>query len=71
MPALDDTFYAQRRTQEDFELLLRRPTNYFKLSSARQWEIDKQLGCLDAWIEIRFLTDEMRQRWEQYFGVKL
>jgi hypothetical protein len=33
--------------KEMFEKSFSRPKNYFKLSSARQWEIDKVLGILD------------------------
>ncbi len=54
-----------------FELLLQRPTNYFKVSAERQWEIDKSLGLLDAFCEARYITNEMKQRWFDRFGVKL
>ena len=63
--------HEHRRSLEDFELLMRRPSNYFRLSEERQWEIDKQLGALDAWCEPRYITDEMRQRWKSHFGRKL
>ena len=33
--------------REMFEKSFFRPTNYFKLSPARQWEIDKALRILD------------------------
>ena len=33
--------------QEMFEKSFERPRDYFKLSSCRQWEIDKNLGILD------------------------
>jgi hypothetical protein len=33
--------------QEMFEASFRRPKNYFKLSGADQWAIDKKLGILD------------------------
>lgn len=33
--------------KEMFEQSFKRPTNYFKLSPERQWEIDKELGILD------------------------
>jgi len=33
--------------REMFEKSFQRPSNYFKLSSERQWEIDKELGILD------------------------
>ena len=32
---------------EMFEKSFQRPSNYFKLSGERQWEIDKNLGILD------------------------
>ena len=71
MPALTDPGYELRRAQEDFELLMRRPPNSFRLSAERQWEIDKLLGALDAFCEQRYITDEMRQRWKDHFGRKL
>lgn len=33
--------------REMFEKSFQRPSNYFKLSPQRQWEIDKLLGILD------------------------
>lgn len=33
--------------REMFEKSFQRPSNYFKLSPDRQWEIDKELGILD------------------------
>ena len=33
--------------REMFERSFMRPSNYFKLSAERQWEIDKDLGILD------------------------
>ena len=33
--------------REMFEKSFQRPTNYFKLSEAQQWAIDKELGILD------------------------
>lgn len=33
--------------KEMFEKSFQRPTNYFKLSSQKQWEIDNKLGILD------------------------
>lgn len=33
--------------KEMFERSFQRPTDYFKLSSQKQWDIDKQLGILD------------------------
>ncbi len=62
--------YEHSRALEDFELLMRRPSNYFKLSAERQWEIDKNLGALDAWVPSNYITPEMQQRWNTHFGVK-
>lgn len=33
--------------REMFEKSLSRPSNYFSLTPAHQWEIDKNLGILD------------------------
>jgi len=33
--------------KEMFEKSFQRPKNYFRLTSERQWEIDKELGILD------------------------
>jgi hypothetical protein len=33
--------------REMFEASFNRPTNYFKLTPRRQWEIDEDLGILD------------------------
>jgi len=33
--------------REMFEKSFERPSNFFKLSSSVQWEIDKKLGILD------------------------
>jgi len=33
--------------REMFEKSFQRPSNYFKLSAQRQWEIDDDLGILD------------------------
>ena len=55
---------------DDFERLLKRPSNYFKLSGERQWQIDKDLGVLDAWIPEEYITPEMRQRWNTHFGIR-
>jgi hypothetical protein len=33
--------------REMFEKSFARPTNFFELSSEKQWEIDKNLGILD------------------------
>lgn len=71
MPALTEPSIERRRALQDFELLLQRPSNYFTLSPERQWEIDRGLGALDAWCEKCYITDEMKQRWFDHFGVKL
>ncbi len=71
MPALTDPSIERRQALQDFELLMQRPSNYFNLSAERQWEIDKQLGALDAFCEQRYITDEMRRRWKDHFGRKL
>jgi hypothetical protein len=57
-------------TQQDmFEASFGRPSNYFKLSGERQWEIDKSLGILD-W-EGGNLTEEEKERFKNhYIGVK-
>lgn len=33
--------------REMFEASFKRPSNFFKLSPERQWEIDENLGILD------------------------
>ena len=71
MPACTEDTIERRRALADFELLMQRPTNYFKLSAERQWEIDKNLGALDAWCEKCYITDEMKQRWFDHFKVKI
>ena len=30
-----------------YQVSFQRPTNYFKLTSKEQWDIDKELGILD------------------------
>ena len=60
---------AEQQARHDFELLLRRPPNYFKLSGERQWQIDKDLGVLDAWVSEKYISDEMKRRWKDHFGV--
>lgn len=40
---------AQLTEREMFEKSFERPSDYFKLSSHAQWEIDSDLGILD-WI---------------------
>ena len=48
-----------------YEKSFQRPSNYFKLSSARQWEIDKDLGILD-WIGGN-LTEEETKRFKAHY----
>lgn len=54
--------------REMFEKSFQRPSNYFKLSSERQWEIDENLGILD-WMG-KDLTEEDMERFRKYFGLK-
>lgn len=70
MPACVDDDIERRRALQDFELLMQRPRNYFQLSEDQRWEIDEQLGALDALCERRYVTDEMEQRWQDHFGIK-
>ncbi len=51
-----------------FEKSFQRPSNFFKLSSERQWEIDENLGILD-WMG-KELTEEDMERFRKYFGLK-
>ena len=51
--------------REMFEKSFRRPTNYFKLSPQRQWEIDEDLGILD-WIG-EDLSKEDMERFKQHY----
>lgn len=51
--------------REMFEKSFERPSNYFKLSPERQWEIDKDLGILD-WIG-EDLSDEDKKRFEEHY----
>lgn len=50
---------------EMFEKSFERPSNYFRLSSDRQWKIDKDLGILD-W-EGGNLTKEEMERFKQHY----
>jgi hypothetical protein len=53
-------------TQDEmYEKSFERPRDYFKLSAAAQWEIDKRLGILD-W-EVENLTDAQKQRMFVYY----
>ena len=54
--------------REMFEKSFQRPSNYFKLSPERQWEIDKSLGILD-W-DGNDLNDEDIKRYNEYYGLK-
>ena len=54
--------------KEMFEKSFQRPTNFFKLSGERQWEIDKELGILD-WIGGN-LTDEEKKRFQNHYKKK-
>lgn len=48
-----------------FEKSFERPSNYFKLSSERQFEIDKSLGILD-WIG-EGLSKEDKKRFNKHY----
>lgn len=51
--------------REMFEISFQRPSNYFKLSPRRQWEIDEELGILD-W-KGSDLTDEDHRRIKEHY----
>jgi len=51
--------------KEMFEKSFQRPSNYFKLSEERQWEIDKNLGILD-WLG-EDLTEEDEKRFQDHY----
>ena len=51
--------------QQMYEKSFERPSNYFKLSPERQWEIDNQLGILD-W-EGGHLTKEELKRFKDHY----
>jgi hypothetical protein len=56
-------------TQEEmFEKSFQRPVDYFKLSEARQWDIDSDLGILD-WIGGN-LTKEQSERFQNHYKKK-
>lgn len=63
----DHDALTKTETSAGFEVLMRRPKNYFKLSERRQWEIDDDLGALDIMIDSRFVTPEMTARWKEHF----
>jgi hypothetical protein len=54
--------------REMFEKSFERPTNYFKLSGRRQWEIDEALGILD-WAG-GDLSKEDKARFNAHYGIK-
>lgn len=51
-----------------FEKSFQRPSNFFKLSGERQWEIDKELGILD-WVG-QDLTEEDKKRFNEHYNIK-
>lgn len=51
--------------REMFEKSFERPSNYFKLSGERQWEIDEALGILD-WAG-EGLTEEDKLRFQNHY----
>ena len=53
------------KEREMFEKSFKRPSNYFKLSAKRQWEIDKELGILD-WIGADLSDDDIKRFNEHY-----
>lgn len=54
--------------REMFEESFKRPSNYFKLSSQRQWEIDDMLGILD-W-DGEGLSEEDLKRFKEHYKSK-
>lgn len=48
-----------------YEKSFQRPKNFFKLTSHRQWEIDKDLGILD-WMG-EGLTSEETERFKKHY----
>lgn len=51
-----------------FERSFQRPSNYFKLSGERQWEIDSDLGILD-W-EGSGLSEDDMIRFRKHYNLK-
>jgi hypothetical protein len=51
--------------REMFERSFQRPKNYFKLSAAERWEIDRHLGILE-W-EGTDLSDEDEKRFRDFY----
>jgi len=56
---------SKERERWMFEQSFKRPKNYFKLSGAEQWAIDKSLGILD-W-EGGFLTENDKKRFKEHY----
>ena len=54
--------------REMFEQSFNRPSNYFKLTSRQQWEIDDNLGILD-W-DGSGLSDEDIKRFKEHYKSK-
>ncbi len=54
--------------REMFEKSFERPSNYFKLSSRQQWDVDSDLGILD-W-KGEDLTEEDMERFKQHYKKK-
>lgn len=54
--------------REMFEKSFKRPSNYFKLSPERQWEIDSELGILD-WKGSK-LSEEDMKRFKEHYRLK-
>jgi len=54
--------------REMFEKSFERPSNYFKLSETRQWDIDSDLGILD-W-KGDDLTDDDMKRFNKHYNIK-
>jgi len=52
--------------REMFEQSFRRPSNFFELSAARQWEIDEALGILDWTGE--GLSSEDKERFRSHYS---
>ena len=55
--------------KEMFEKSFQRPSNYFKLSPERQWEIDFNLGILD-WMG-QNLTSADKKRFDAHYDTPL
>lgn len=51
--------------KEMFEKSFQRPSNFFKLTTRRQWEIDKDLGIMD-WMG-HDLTPEDQERFNNHY----